>query len=127
MEKFTEVEIIEDIIEVLENGYSGYYEDLHNEVFNTDYYIIGSYKAAEALTNSDYGIFGALEIIKEYYSEVGLGEFKDYNNSESVANMLYYILGEKFMGKNHGIFGNKFGVATEEENAEMVLELEELL
>ena len=33
------------IIECLKNGYSGYYCDLHNEVFNTDYYIIGTYQA----------------------------------------------------------------------------------
>ena len=127
MKKFAEVEIIEDIIEVLENGYSGYYEDLHNEVFNTDYYIIGYYEAEEALINSDYGVFGALEIIKKYHSEVGLGEFEGYDNSESVANMLYYILGENFMGNNQDIFGDKFGVATEEENAKIILELKELL
>ena len=37
------------IIEALQDGYSGYYCDLHNEVFNTDYYIIGTYQAKEAL------------------------------------------------------------------------------
>ena len=36
---------IVDIIETLENGFDGYYCDLHNEVFNTDYYIIGTDKA----------------------------------------------------------------------------------
>ena len=30
----------EAIIEALEDGYSGYYWDLHDEVFNTDYYTI---------------------------------------------------------------------------------------
>ena len=33
------------IIEALKDGYIGYYADLHNEVFNTDYYIIGTYQA----------------------------------------------------------------------------------
>lgn len=51
-------EIIEDaknaIIEALQDGYSGYYEDLHNEVFNTDYYIIGKEKAIEALEDTGY-------------------------------------------------------------------------
>lgn len=42
---FTRKEAIEDIIEVLENGYSGYYFDLHNKVFDTDYYIIGTAEA----------------------------------------------------------------------------------
>ena len=39
----------EEIIESLEDGYSGYYCDLHNEIFNTDYYIIGTYEAKKAL------------------------------------------------------------------------------
>lgn len=39
----------EEIIEALKDGYSGYYCDLHNEVFNTDYYIIGTHRAKEAL------------------------------------------------------------------------------
>jgi len=42
------------IIEALESGYSGYYCDLHNEVFNTDYYIIGTYRAKEALNEYAY-------------------------------------------------------------------------
>ena len=37
---FTKNEALEDIKEILES-YNGYYCDLHNEVFNTDYYIIG--------------------------------------------------------------------------------------
>ena len=37
------------IIEALEDGYTGYYCDLHNEVFNTDYYIVGTERAKEAL------------------------------------------------------------------------------
>ena len=41
------------IIEALENGYTGYYCDLHNEVFNTDYYIIGTYKAKQALSERE--------------------------------------------------------------------------
>lgn len=36
---------IENIIDVLADGYSGYYCDLHNEVFNTDYYVDSNTKA----------------------------------------------------------------------------------
>ena len=32
------------IIETLKDGYTGYYSDLHHEVFNTDYYIIGTHE-----------------------------------------------------------------------------------
>jgi len=44
-EKEMRQEAKERIIECLKNGYTGYYCDLHNEVFNTDYYIIGIYEA----------------------------------------------------------------------------------
>ena len=40
---------IENIIDVLADGYSGYYCDLHNEVFNTDYYVDNNTKAKEML------------------------------------------------------------------------------
>ena len=52
------------IIETLKDGYTGYYCDLHNEVFNTDYYIIGTYEAKEAL--KEYDVFEALEKVQTY-------------------------------------------------------------
>lgn len=48
------------IIEALKDGFEGYYCDLHHEVFNTDYYISGTYRAKEALT--EYGVFEAEEL-----------------------------------------------------------------
>ncbi len=57
-------EAIEAIIEALENGFDGYYCDLHNEVFNTDYYIIGTYKAKEALR--EYDVFEAIDLVQNY-------------------------------------------------------------
>jgi DNA repair protein RadC len=48
-EKEMRQEAKERIIECLKNGYTGYYCDLHDEVFNTDYYIIGIYEAKKAL------------------------------------------------------------------------------
>ena len=54
----------EAIIETLKDGYSGYYCDLHNEVFNMDYYIIGSYEAKEAL--KEYDVWEAIEKVQTY-------------------------------------------------------------
>src|SRR5690606_39349225 len=54
----------EAIIETLENGYTGYYCDLHNEVFNSDYYIIGTEQAKEVLR--EYDVFKAIEKVTEY-------------------------------------------------------------
>ena len=83
------------IVEALENGYSGYYCDLHNEVFNTNYYIIGTYQAKEAL--EEYGIFDAIEKVQTYEKD-NFGEvYTDLSNPEKLINMLYYIIGEEVL------------------------------
>ena len=83
------------IIEALENGYTGYYCDLHNEVFNSDYYIIGTYKAKKALT--EYDVWDAIEKVQTYEEE-NFGEiYTDLSNPEKLVNMLYYIIGEEVL------------------------------
>ena len=94
-----ELEMREDakaaIIEALEDGYSGYYCDLHNEVFNTDYYIIGTYQAKEAL--KEYDVFEALEKVQTYERD-NFGEiYTDLSDPEKLVNMLYYIIGEEVL------------------------------
>ena len=85
----------EQIIETLKNGYSGYYCDLHHEVFNTDYYIIGTYEAKKAL--EEYGVFDAIEKVQTYEKE-NFGEiYTDLSDPEKLINMLYYIIGEEVL------------------------------
>ena len=84
-----------DIIEALENGYNEYYCDLHHEVFNTDYYIIGTYEAKEALR--EYDVFRAIEKVQTYEKE-NFGEvYTDLSDPEKLVNMLYYIIGEEVL------------------------------
>ena len=117
----------EAIIEALKDGYSGYYCDLHNEVFNTDYYIIGTYKAKEALT--EYGVFEAIEKVRAYEKD-NFGEiYTDLSDPEKLINTLYYIIGEEVLSEiMDGIkawndnWNNK---ADEETNAEILKALEE--
>ena len=94
-------EAVADIIDTLENGYSGYYCDLHNEVFNTDYYIIGTYEAKKAL--EEYGVFEVIELVQEYeknnFSEV----YTELSNPEKLVNMLYYIIGEEVISEMYDI------------------------
>ena len=72
--------------------------ELHQECFNTDYFIIGYYKAEEWL-KANYGVFAAIEKIKEY-EEDNFGEVNtDFSSSEKVVNMLVYILGEELIGE----------------------------
>ena len=85
----------EAIIETLENGYTGYYCDLHNEVFNSDYYIIGTEQAKEVLR--EYDVFKAIEKVTEYEKD-NYGEiYTDLGDPEAVVNMLYYIIGEEVL------------------------------
>jgi hypothetical protein len=117
----------EAIIEALQNGYSGYYCDLHNEVFNTDYYIIGTYKAKEAL--KEYDVFEALEKVQTYEEE-NFGEvYTDLSDPEKLINMLYYIIGEEVLFEMmDGIKiwdENWNNQANEETNAEILKAIEE--
>lgn len=82
----------EEIIETLENGFSGYYCDLHDEIFN--YGVNADIKDLE-----EYGIFDAIGEIQEYESN-NFGEiYTDLSSPNRVANMLYYILGDKFLNE----------------------------
>lgn len=121
-------EAIWAIIEALENGYSGYYCDLHNEVFNTDYYIIGTYQAKEALR--EYDVFEAVELVQTYEKD-NFGEiYTDLSNPEKLINMVYYIIGDEFIGEMYEIeaFNDNWdNVADEETNAIIVEAIKEMI
>ena len=119
---------IEDIIEALENGYDGYYCDLHNEVFNTDYYIIGTYQAKEAL--KEYDVFEAIDLVQNYEKD-NFGEvYTDLSNAEKLINMVYYVIGDDVIGNMvHEIeaFDENWNErADEETNAKIVNGIKEL-
>jgi hypothetical protein len=116
----------EAIIEVLRDGYSGYYCDLHNEVFNTGYYIIGTYEAKKALEK--YGVFDAIEKVQIYELE-NFGEiYTDLSNPEKLVNMLYYIIGDEvlffMMDGVKAWEDNRDNLATDETNAEILKAIE---
>ena len=68
------------------------YEDLHHHCFNTDYYIIGTYKAVQWLGDQVFEIKG---IIKEYELD-HFGEVTtDFCDPEKIVNMYVYIVGEQ--------------------------------
>lgn len=120
-------EAIEAIIERLEDGYSGYYCDLHNEVFNTDYYIIGTHKAKEALR--EYDVFDAIELVMEY-EKFHFGEvYTELHNPEKLINMVYYIVGDEVicdMNEIKAFDDNWNNCADEETNAIIVKAMKEM-
>ena len=112
---------IADIIEALENGFNGYYCDLHNEVFNTDYYIIGTYQAKETLR--EYDVFEAIELVQTY--EKGqFGEvYTDLSDPEKLVNMVYYIVGDEVIGEMYEIkaFNDGWNDQADEETNEIII------
>lgn len=115
-------EAIEAIIEALEDGYSGYYCDLHNEVFNTDYYIIGTHAAKEALR--EYDVFDAIELVQTYEKD-NFGEvYTDLSNPEKLINMVYYIIGDEVIGEMYEIeaFNDNWNDRADEETNAIILE-----
>ena len=123
--KFSKQEMIEDILEYLEST-SGFYGcDLHSEVFNTDYYIIGTAKAKEALES--YGVFDALNKVQTYEA-YNFGEVtNDLSDPEKFANMLYYIESEEYLysidGKIHDILDEQWGDEFLENDIKKLIEL----
>ena len=73
-----------------------YYEDLHHECFNKDYYIIGTYKAEQWLGDK---AFEVINIIKDYEQD-NFGQVStDLSNPEQVVNMYAYIVGEQVVNE----------------------------
>jgi len=70
--------------------------DLHHELFNTDYFIVGYYQA-EQWINEMGGAFSVIDEVQNY-EVLNFGECStDLSSSESVANMYAYILGENLL------------------------------
>jgi hypothetical protein len=67
-------------------------DDLHHDIFNSDYYIIGRYEAKKWLGDQ---VFDIIETIREY-EEFNFGEVNtDFSEPEKVVNMYVYIIGEE--------------------------------
>ena len=118
----------EKIIETLEDGFSSYYCDLHDEVFNTDYYIIGTYRAEQAL--EEYGVFDAIREVQDY-ENFNFGEaYTDLSDPEKLVNMLFYIIGEEVISKicnGCDEFNDNWNnVATDEINARIIEYIKEM-
>ena len=69
-------------------------DDLHHEIFNTDFYIIGRYKASEWLGNQ---VFNIINFIKEYENDNFGSVNTDFSEPEAVVNMYVYIIGEEIV------------------------------
>ena len=104
------------------HNYSGYYCDLHHEVFNTDWYIIGTYQAKQAL--NEYDVFDAIELVQEYEKD-NFGEvFTELYNPEKLINMVYYIVGDEIIGEMNEIdeFSDKWNDCADDETNAIIVD-----
>lgn len=125
MKEFSKLEALESILEVLEDGYTGELSDLHNEVFNTDYYIIGTYEAKKALEN--YGIFEAIGKVQTWELE-NFGEcLTELSDPEKVANMLFYIVGWETIEELETVKYNGGSLDDDDLLKELTAEINELI
>jgi hypothetical protein len=75
---------------------NNFIDDLHHHVFNTDYYIIGTYQATQWLGNETFNV---INFIKEYEND-NFGEvYTDFSSPENVVNMYVYIIGEDIVSE----------------------------
>ena len=77
-------------------NYSDNLQDLHHKCFNEDYFIVGYYEASKFIDANFNSTFQAIDIVKEYEID-HFGEFTTQINSESICNMLAYIIGEEII------------------------------
>lgn len=99
----TNSKLIEQIrqegIDKLQDGYGeGVHGcDLHNTLYNEDYFIVGTYQAKQAMGEDAFDIIGEVQ----QYEKDNFGEvLTDLSNPEKVVNMYAYIKGEEFLSES---------------------------
>ena len=96
--------------------------DLHNELFNTDYFVIYTYQATEILKN--YGTFDAIdEVIK--YEKDNFGQTNTNIDAVSICNMLAYIKGEDLLQTSKTLQDNWGNYLSDEDIKQIIIELKE--
>jgi len=118
----------ETIIKLNDSKNSNVYGcDLHNKLFNEDYFINGDAAAGNWLSNNGIGIFGRIAYIKEYENS-NFGEVNtDFSSSENVCNMLVYIVGEDLLSESKHLNECWDRILTNEDIDIIVSELQELI
>lgn len=101
--------------------------DLHNKLYNEDYFIIGYYDAEEFLKQTEEGVFGVMNLIKDY-EESNFGKVNtDFSSSERVVNMYAYIKGEEILNNSKTLQKKWNEILTEKDIKAIKRELTKML
>ena len=100
--------------------------ELHNRLFNEDYFIIYHSEAEKFLASTEEGVFGAIERVNEYerdnFGQVG----HNGDGAEGFANMYAYIEGEEILAESETLQGKWNETLTEDDIKQIIEELEAL-
>ena len=120
-------ELIEHAIDGIKNIGDGLYGcDLHNSLFNEDYYIIG-YHEAEKWLETNGGPWNAIREIQQYENDNFGKVHTDLSDSEKVVNMYVYIKGEEILLESKTFRENWNHKLTKKNCEQIIKELEGLL
>lgn len=130
MKNYTRInaELIQYTINGLQDlkGANTYVCDLHNEIFNTDYFLIGYYNCEKWL-EKNVGVFDAIRTIQEWE----INNFGVLNtpmtDSEKILNMYVYIKGEEILNELDTIQENWDNRIDDEMLDKIINELNEML
>jgi len=97
--KFKELVIAQGIEKLNENPEMLGNEDLHNFLFNEDYFVIGWYQAKEMLKDCDFCPFDAISELLSFEDDIfGETSLKSEDiNSEKIVNLLAYYYGMNYL------------------------------
>lgn len=99
MNKSVKIELVNHIIDRMNDLELDTLDDLHQDCFNSDYYIIGYYQASQWLKQHNIDPFEAVADVINWERE-NLGEVylkPEEINSESIVNKLVYAYGEELL------------------------------
>ena len=100
--------------------------DLHNELFNRDYFIVYHSRAVQWLKNCDIDTFDAIETVFEYEKE-NFGEVNTQVNPKAIVNMYAYIAGEAVLSESKTLNKKWDSHLTESDCKKIAKELNSLL
>ena len=96
--------------------------ELHHNLFNTSYWVIGRYQAEQEILKHST-IFDAIGTIQEYENDNFGLVTSNLSDPEHVANMLVYILGEQALNGIQAVQDNWDEELTEEIADAIIAEL----
>ena len=107
-------------------GVGTYGCDLHNELFNADYFIIYHSRAKQWLKDCEIDTFEAIETVFAYEEE-NFGEVNTKINPEAIVNMYAYIAGEVILNESQTLSKKWDSRLTASDCKKIVKELNNLL